>query len=294
MKKTLPLFMLGVLSSSTSLAADGIDDKLLTTIQPNASGAEKFTRIQGGYYDSDVHYGIKQPVATKANNTQNTTYDSSLLSYSGQYAGVKYSGRYADVQPQYSLNHTQGHNSQYDLLIRQSAERHGVDPALVKAIMHTESSFNPYAHSPAGAQGLMQLMPGTARDMGVINVWDPAQNIEGGVKYIAWLSQRFSNKDHIIAAYNAGHANVRRYGGIPPFSETRNYVRKVNSRYQTLYAHDSNLGTRSSYQLAMNNTNQSSSTAVRLTTDNDSTPINPTLSQLSDRVYINSAEQPKP
>ncbi|WP_432481534.1 lytic transglycosylase domain-containing protein [Moraxella sp. ZY200743] len=221
MQKTLSLILTALsLSTSTLSAYAQIDDKLLTIIQSNGSGASKFTYISSSQYDSDIHYGTKptKPI---------------------QYS-IPYSQNIGSIG-----------NNTYDTLIRESATRHGVDPALVKAIIHTESSFNPYAKSPMGAQGLMQLMPGTARDMGVINVWDPADNIEGGVKYIAWLSQKFSNQDHIIAAYNAGHANVKRYGGIPPFKETRNYVHKVNSRHQNLYAHDTNLS-QGGYQLAMN------------------------------------------
>lgn len=173
------------------------------------------------------------------------------------------------------IRYTQSrHDHDYDDLIRASAKRHGIDPALVKAIIHTESSFDPYARSPAGAQGLMQLMPSTAQDMGVLNVWDPAQNIEGGVKYLVWLSQRFSDRNQIIAAYNAGHANVRRYGGIPPFKQTKDYVRKVNHRYQTLYAKDTNL-THGGYQLAMSSNLQA-----------DTTPQPPTLLPMTNRVYI--------
>lgn len=258
MKKitALPLFLLTALTST--MAAQVIDGKLLTTITQNGSGTSKFAHVSGGYYDSDIHFGIKTTVQ-----------------------------RTPAATSQYSQNIGTINNSTYDALILQSANRHGVDPALVKAIMHTESSFNPHAVSPVGAQGLMQLMPGTARDMGVYNAFDPAQNIEGGVKYIAWLSQRFSNRDHIIAAYNAGHANVRRYGGIPPFKETRNYVRKVNSRYQTLYANDANLN-RSNYQLAMNVDTQTTATPTQVFAD--STPKTPTLSQAAGKVYINQSK----
>lgn len=132
----------------------------------------------------------------------------------------------------------------YDSLIMASALRHGVDPALMKAMMHTESGFNPNARSPVGAQGLMQLMPATARRFGVANAWDPAQNIEGAAKYIKYLTGRFSNLEHAIAGYNAGEGNVSKYGGIPPFRETRDYVKRVMSRYHNLYRNDPNLQAR--------------------------------------------------
>ena len=130
----------------------------------------------------------------------------------------------------------------YDSYIRASAARHGVDPALMKAMMHTESAFNPNARSPVGAQGLMQLMPATARRFSVSNPWNPAENIEGSAKYIAWLLRRFNNNvEYAVAGYNAGEGNVDKYGGIPPFKETRNYVQRVMSRYHTLYKNDASL-----------------------------------------------------
>ncbi|MGO2507017.1 lytic transglycosylase domain-containing protein [Psychrobacter alimentarius] len=130
----------------------------------------------------------------------------------------------------------------YDSYIRASAERNGVDPALMKAMMHTESAFNPNARSPVGAQGLMQLMPATARRFNVSNPWNPADNIEGSAKYIAWLMRRFNNNvEHAVAGYNAGEGNVDKYGGIPPFKETRNYVQRVMSRYHSLYKNDAGL-----------------------------------------------------
>lgn len=132
----------------------------------------------------------------------------------------------------------------YDALIVASALRHGIDPALMKAMMHTESGFNPNARSPVGAQGLMQLMPATARRFGVANAWDPSQNIEGAAKYIKYLTVRFSNLQHAIAGYNAGEGNVSKYGGIPPFRETRDYVQRVMSRYNNLYRKDPNLQVR--------------------------------------------------
>ncbi len=134
-----------------------------------------------------------------------------------------------------------GNKNSYDSMIVASALRHGVDPALMKAMMHTESGFNPNARSPVGAQGLMQLMPATARRFGVYNAWNPAENIEGAAKYLKFLQSRFGNIQHVIASYNAGEGNVIKYGGIPPFRETRDYVQRVLSRYNNLYRNDPNL-----------------------------------------------------
>lgn len=137
----------------------------------------------------------------------------------------------ASVLPSYSKN-----RARFDHLIVAAAQRHQIDPALMKAIMHTESGFNPRARSPVGAQGLMQLMPATGREYGVRNPWDPAQNIEGSAKYLKYLTKLFKgNTKLILAGYNAGQGNVLKYGGIPPFKETQNYVRKVLSRYHKLY-----------------------------------------------------------
>lgn len=125
-----------------------------------------------------------------------------------------------------------GKNINYDNLIATAARLNGVDPALMKAMMHTESGFNPNARSPVGAHGLMQLMPATAKRFGVKDVWNPAENINGAARYLAVLNKQFGgDTNRVIAAYNAGEGNVRKYGGIPPFKETQDYVKKVMSRY---------------------------------------------------------------
>jgi soluble lytic murein transglycosylase-like protein len=117
-------------------------------------------------------------------------------------------------------------------LIHQKAQKYDVDPALVAAVVETESRFHRTARSPVGAQGLMQLMPRTGRWMGATNLYDAEQNVDAGVKYLKYLQGRFDgNLKNTIAAYNAGEGNVQRYGGVPPFQETRSYVRKVMSRY---------------------------------------------------------------
>jgi soluble lytic murein transglycosylase-like protein len=116
----------------------------------------------------------------------------------------------------------------YDGLIRRIASEHGVEFALVKAVMHVESSFNPYARSPKGALGLMQVLPETARRHGVHDVYDPEQNIEAGVRHLKYLLGLFNHKHYLVlAAYNAGENAVRNHRGIPPYQETQRYVRQV-------------------------------------------------------------------
>jgi len=124
--------------------------------------------------------------------------------------------------------------------INSAATKYRIDPALVRAVIHAESAFRPSARSKKGALGLMQLMPGTARDMGVTNPLEPEQNILGGVRYLAWLlDQNGGNTLLATAAYNAGPGAVERYDGIPPFEETETYVKRVrilHERYRNALA----------------------------------------------------------
>ena len=113
-----------------------------------------------------------------------------------------------------------------EALIAKAAEAHDVDPNLVRAVIHVESAYKPKAKSRKGAMGLMQLMPATAREYGVRNAYDPAENINAGVKHLRSLLDEF-DVPLALAAYNAGQGTVRRYGGIPPYRETRAYVRKI-------------------------------------------------------------------
>lgn len=116
----------------------------------------------------------------------------------------------------------------FESLIHQVAQRHDVDAALVKAVIRTESYFNPNATSRVGASGLMQLMPQTAAMYGVTDLYSPKQNIEAGVKHLKYLLQRYPDQlAYALAAYNAGEEAVDRYNGIPPYKETQKYVRKV-------------------------------------------------------------------
>jgi len=139
-----------------------------------------------------------------------------------------------------------GTPSPYDAMITQAANEAGVPPALVKAVAKAESGFDPKATSGVGAQGLMQLMPGTALRFGVRDAFDSTDNIRGGVRYYAWLLARFSGSvDLALAGFNAGEAAVERYGGIPPYAETQRYVsavRQMIARYRLAASASGRLG----------------------------------------------------
>jgi soluble lytic murein transglycosylase-like protein len=123
------------------------------------------------------------------------------------------------------------YREQFEELVREHAARHALRPELVRAVIQVESGFNPRARSPRGAMGLMQLMPATARELGVRDAYDPAENIRGGTTYLRKLIDRYDgNEDLALAAYNAGADAVDRHGKkIPPFQETQDYVRKVGA-----------------------------------------------------------------
>jgi soluble lytic murein transglycosylase-like protein len=119
-------------------------------------------------------------------------------------------------------------DGQYSDLINAAAQKYGIDPALLKGLIRQESNFNPNAQSGAGAQGLCQLMPGTAASLGCTNPLDPAQAIDAGAKYLGQQLKSFGGDPRkALAAYNAGPGAVQRYGGVPPYAETQNYVRSV-------------------------------------------------------------------
>jgi soluble lytic murein transglycosylase-like protein len=123
-----------------------------------------------------------------------------------------------------------------DGIILRVGLREGIDPRFIHAVIWQESNYDRNAHSPAGAQGVMQLMPATARRFGCNNVADPESNVQAGTKYLSWLLKRFDgNVEMALAGYNAGEGAVDKFGGVPPYSETQNYVRNISARYGKAY-----------------------------------------------------------
>lgn len=120
-----------------------------------------------------------------------------------------------------------GRPTPFSDLIEQAAQRYNLDPAILQAVIKAESNFNPRVISHAGAQGLMQLMPGTARALGVEDPLDPVQNIDGGARYLRQMFDRFHSVPLALAAYNAGPGAVEQYKGVPPYRETQTYVARV-------------------------------------------------------------------
>lgn len=119
-------------------------------------------------------------------------------------------------------------------LARHYSRIHKLDERLIQSVIEVESGFDAGAVSSAGAEGLMQIMPATQKDLGVVNSFDPAENIEGGIRYLRQMVDRFGTIELALAAYNAGPSNVEKYKGIPPFDETRRYVKKVMASYERM------------------------------------------------------------
>ena len=142
-------------------------------------------------------------------------------------------------------------SSKYDALIQEAAKKYGLDPNLLKSVIKQESGFNASAKSSAGAQGLMQLMPGTAKELGVSDPMDPAQSIDGGARYLAQQLKTFNGDvDKALAAYNAGPGNVKKHNGVPPFAETQKYVKNITADYANRTALARNSTTNSNSGLA--------------------------------------------
>ncbi len=177
--------------------------------------------VQGQVYsyikDGVRHYSSRRPVGGEGATAMRT------ISYS--YVENCYACAAGDAV---DFARVRLNTSAYEAEVAAAAREYGVDEAVVRAVIHAESAFNPRALSRVGAQGLMQLMPATAERFGVSNAFDASQNIRGGVKYLAWLLKRFDGNVTLAAAgYNAGEGAVDKYDGVPPYKETQRYVERV-------------------------------------------------------------------
>ena len=171
--------------------------------------------------DGTIRFSNKPPT----DGTQAKVFSARKSTFSWYHIAPHYGG--ADFSKLYGAT--------FDTLIQGAARSTGVTASLIKAVIHAESGFNVHAVSPKGAQGLMQLMPSTARDVGVRNSYSAEENIRGGAKYLKMLITRYrGNLEHALAAYNAGMESVEKYRGIPPFEETQKYV-KIVTKLQTRY-----------------------------------------------------------
>ncbi len=189
--------------------------------RPSSAPATSPRRIHGQVY-SYVKDGIRTYSSARP---QGAAGVSGLRTIAYSYMETCYA---CGAKPGVSFATVRLNTAAYQAEIAAAARLHGVDEAIVRAIIHAESAFNPNALSRVGAQGLMQLMPATARRFGVSDSFDASQNIGGGVKYLAWLLKRFNGNLTLAAAgYNAGEGAVDKYKGVPPYSETQRYVQRV-------------------------------------------------------------------
>lgn len=188
--------------------------------------------------DGTVEYTNVKATEPRPSSGNDTVYryedDNGVVAYSSirpataEFDVIRFHCYACDPDSSVDWRKTPLFTSPYRNEIKTAAREFGVDPALVRAVIHAESAFNEKALSPVGAQGLMQLMPGTAKELGVVNALVAEQNIRGGVNYLAKMLQRFGGDIRLAtAAYNAGPGAVSRYQGVPPYPETKAYVHRV-------------------------------------------------------------------
>ncbi|MCF7222370.1 lytic transglycosylase domain-containing protein [Marilutibacter chinensis] len=208
-------------ASASLPAADGVAMTNAAPIQPVRQGSPG-SRVVSGQVYSYIKDGVRHYTSSRPRNLAN--------------AGPVRTINYSFIETCYACGANRGVNfgtvrlntAAYSDEIAAAALRYGVEEAVVRAVIHAESAYNPRAISRAGAQGLMQLMPATARRFGVSDAFDATQNISGGVQYLAWLLKRFNGDLTLAAAgYNAGEGAVDRYKGVPPYAETQRYVQRV-------------------------------------------------------------------
>lgn len=192
--------------------------------QNNSTTSSMFSEMLGQVLQASTGNSSTENSSTLLYSGDSPVFIPSNL-YSGQGSLAEAISSYPSISTNYGTN--------YDEIIKRAAERYNVPEKLISSIIKQESNFDPSATSSAGASGLMQLMPGTAKYLGVTNSFDPEQNIMGGAKYISQMLTQFDgNIETALAAYNAGPGAVKKYDGIPPYKETQNYVQKVMNYFQ--------------------------------------------------------------
>lgn len=239
MKKLLATSVLVLLTATSALA----DEVYATTQYENGQAVTVYTNAGAAKYN--------RVMKTRRNNTNNNAFIENVPSAPQSLQKRREMARFNGVIPKmYTYGESgykelprrvlvynqKGSNMSYcnlsEVILRE-AKNNDLDPLLLEVVIKYESNFNPSAVSRSGAQGLMQLMPGTAAGLGVTDSFDPHQNVAGGARYLATQLSRFGDLRKALAAYNAGPGAVETYGGIPPYEETQNYVARISNEYES-------------------------------------------------------------
>lgn len=202
-------------------------------VKQNAAGAEVVAKLNDGFAGNSL-FKLSRVLPESVVSHQIGLFNEAWLPTDAPTIGVKHDVFHTEMARINTAIRRQFFSNAVPFgdIIHEKAQKYDVDPALVAAVVETESRFHTHARSQVGAQGLMQLMPRTGRWLGAQNLYDPEQNVDAGVKYLKYLQGRFDgNLVKAVAAYNGGEGNVKRYNGVPPFHETRSYVKKVMSKY---------------------------------------------------------------